>query len=93
MDNETLYREFWIKATRDKLIEMSEDLREDARVEDFDKLESDISKSDAKAVIAWIDWVTPLIRPMFSPSNTAELNRLRLMKLLREKLARRLNKS
>ena len=91
MDNEKiLYREFWIRCTKDKLIDLSEDLVHDARVEDFDKMESDICKSDAKAVIAWIDWVLPHIRPMFPVSDTTAQNRLRLMKLMREKLARRL---
>lgn len=91
MDNEKiLYREFWIKATEDKLTELTQDLVHDARVEDFDKMESDICKSDAKNVIAWIDWVTPLVRPMFPVSDTTAQNRLRLMRLMREKLARRL---
>lgn len=91
MSNETyIYREFWVRATETKLLKMTADLIDDARVQDFNKIESDICKSDAKSVIAWIDWVTPLLRPMFSPSNTTELNRLRMMKVLREKLARRI---
>ena len=96
MDNEIyLYREFWIKATETKLLDMTEDLIHDSRVRDFNKIEteSDISKSDAKNVIAWIDWVLPILRPMFPVSDTTAQNRLRLMKLMRDRLAKRLNKT
>lgn len=96
MDNEIyLYREFWIKATETKLLDMTEDLIHDSRVQDFNKIEteSDISKSDAKNVIAWIDWVLPILRPMFPVSDTTAQNRLRLMKLMRDRLAKRLNKT
>ena len=96
MDNEIyLYREFWIKATETKLLDMTEDLIHDSRVRDFNKIEteSDISKSDAKNVIAWIGWVLPILRPMFPVSDTTAQNRLRLMKLMRDRLAKRLNKT
>lgn len=96
MDNEIyLYREFWIKATETKLLDMTEDLIHDSRVQDFNKIEteSDISKSDAKNVIAWIDWVLPILRPMFPVSDTTAQNRIRLMKLMRDRLAKRLNKT
>ena len=93
MDNEILYREFWIRCTKDKLIDLSEDLVHDARVEDFDKIESDICKSDAENVIAWIDWVLPIIEPLFPVSDTVSLNRIRMMKVARSRLARRLNKT
>ena len=96
MDNEIyLYREFWIKATETKLLDMTEDLIHDSRVRDFNKIEmeSDISKSDAKNVIAWIDWVLPILRPMFPVSDTTAQNRLRLMKLMRDRLAKRVNKT
>ena len=96
MDNEMyLYREFWIKATETKLLDMTEDLIHDSRVQDFNKIEteSDISKSDAKNVIAWIDWVLPILRPMFPVSDTTAQNRLRLMKLMRDRLEKRLNKT
>ena len=95
MDNEMyLYREFWIKATETKLLDMTEDLIHDSRVQDFNKIEteSDISKSDAKNVIAWIEWATPLLRPMFSPDNTTAQNRIRLMQVLKAKLERKINK-
>jgi hypothetical protein len=96
MDNEIyLYREFWIKATETKLIEMTEDLFHDWRVQDFNRIvtESDISKSDAKNVIVWIDWVLPILRPMFPVSDTTAQNRLRLMKLMRDRLKKRVNKT
>lgn len=96
MDNEIyLYREFWIKATETKLLDMTEDLIHDSRVQDFNKIEteSDISKSDAKNVIAWIDWVLPILRPMFPVSDTTAQNRLRLMKLMRDRLKKRVNKT
>jgi hypothetical protein len=96
MDNEIyLYREFWIKATETKLLDMTEDLIHDSRVQDFNKIEteSDISKSDAKNVIAWINWVLPILRPMFPVSDTTAQNRLRLMKLMRDRLKKRLNKT
>ena len=96
MDNEIyLYREFWIKATETKLLDMTEDLIHDSRVQDFNKIEteSDISKSDAKNVIAWIDWVLPILRPMFQVSDTTAQNRLRLMKLMRDRLKKRVNKT
>ena len=96
MDNEIyLYRELWIKATETKLLDMTEDLIHDSRVQDFNKIEteSDISKSDAKNVIAWIDWVLPILRPMFPVSDTTAQNRLRLMKLMRDRLKKRVNKT
>ena len=96
MDNEIyLYREFWIKATETKLLDMTEDLIHDSRVQDFNKIEteSDISKSDAKNVIAWIDWVLPILRPMFPVSDTTAQNRLRLMKLMRDRLKKRVDKT
>ena len=88
-NDKILYREFWIRCTKDKLIDLSEDLVTDARVQDFDKMESDICKSDAESVIRWIEWATPLLRPMFSPDNTTEQNRIRLMQVLKAKLERR----
>jgi hypothetical protein len=96
MDNEIyLYREFWIKATETKLLDMTEDLIHDSRVQDFDKIEaeSDISKSDAKNVIVWINWVLPILRPMFPVSDTTAQNRLRLMKLMRDRLEKKVNKT
>lgn len=96
MDNEIyLYREFWIKATETKLLDMTEDLIHDSRVQDFNKIEteSDISKSDAKNVIAWINWVLPILRPMFPISDTTAQNRLRLMKLMRDRLEKKVNKT
>lgn len=96
MDNEIyLYREFWIRCTKDKLIDLSEDLVHDARVQDFDKIdetEGDLCKTDAESVIRWIEWATPLLRPMFSPDNTTEQNRIRLMQVLKAKLERKINK-
>ena len=96
MDNDkTLYREFWIKATEDKLIELTQDLVHDARVQDFDKIdetEGSLCKTDAESVIRWIEWATPLLRSMFSPGNTTELNRLRRMQVLKAKLERKINK-
>lgn len=95
MNNEIyLYREFWIKATETKLLDMTQDLVHDARVQDFDKIEteSDISKSDAKNVITWIDWALPILRPMFPVSDTTAQNRIRLMQVLKAKLERKINK-
>ena len=94
MDNEIyLYREFWIKATETKLLDMTEDLVHDARVEDFDKMESDICKSDAERFVSFVDWVLPIIEPLFPVSDTVSLNRIRMMKVARSRLARRLNKT
>jgi hypothetical protein len=93
MDNEILYREFWIRCTKDKLIDLSEDLVHDARVEDFDKIESDICKSDAERFVNFVDWVLPIIEPLFPVSDTVSLNRIRMMKVVRSRLARRLNKT
>lgn len=96
MDKEkTLYREFWIKTTEDKLMELTQDLVHDARVQDFDKIdetEGSLCKTDAESVIRWIEWAAPLLRSMFSPSNTTELNRLRRMQVLKAKLERKINK-
>ena len=96
MDNEkTLYREFWIKATEDKLIELTQDLVHDARVQDFDKIdetEGSLCKTDAESVIRWIEWATPLLRPMFPVSDTTAQNRIRLMQVLKAKLERKINK-
>ena len=85
-----LYREFWIIATKDKLVELSKELVDDARVKDFNKLESDICKSDAKAFISFIDWVLPMIEPLIPVSDTVAQNRIRMMKVMRSKLQRRL---
>ena len=93
MDNEILYREFWIRCTKDKLIDLSEDLVHDARVEDFDKMESDICKSDAERFVNFVDWVLPIIKPLFPVSDTTAQNRLRLMKLMRDRLKKRVNKT
>ena len=93
MDNEILYREFWIRCTKDKLIDLSEDLVHDARVEDSDKMESDICKSDAERFVNFVDWVLPIIEPLFPVSDTVSLNRIRMMKVARSRLARRLNKT
>lgn len=93
MDNEILYREFWIRCTKDKLIDLSEDLVHDARVEDFDKIESGICKSDAERFVNFVDWVLPIIEPLFPVSDTVSLNRIRMMKVARSRLARRLNKT
>lgn len=90
MDNEMLYREFWLIATKDKLVELSKDLVDDARVEDFNKMESDICKSDAKAFISFIDWALPMIEPLIPVSDTSGQNRIRMMKVMRSKLQRRL---
>lgn len=96
MNNETyLYREFWIKATETKLLDMTEDLIHDSRVQDFDKIdetEGSLCKSDAKNVIAWIDWALPILRPMFPVSDTTAQNRIRLMQVLKAKLERKINK-
>ena len=93
MENEILYREFFIRATKGKLIDLTEDLINDPRVEDFNKLDEaeSVCKTDAKTVIAWIDWVLPMIKPMIPVSDTAGMNRLRMMKVLREKLSRMYN--
>ena len=88
-----LYREFWIIATKDKLLELSQDLVDDARVEDFNKMESDICKSDAERFVNFVDWVLPIIEPLFPVSDTVSLNRIRMMKVARSRLARRLNKT
>ena len=96
MDNEIyLYREFWIKATETKLLDMTEDLIHDSRVQDFNKIEteSDISKSDAERFVSFVDWVLPIIEPLFPVSDTVSLNRIRMMKVARSRLARRLNKT
>lgn len=93
MDNEIyLYREFWIKATETKLLDMTEDLIHDSRVQDFNKIEteSDISKSDAKNVIAWINWVLPMLEPLIPVSDSIGINRLRRMKVMRSKMLRRI---
>lgn len=94
-NDKTLYREFWVKATEDKLIDLTQDLIHDARVQDFNKIdetEGDLCKTDVESVIRWIEWATPLLRPMFSPDNTTELNRIRLMQVLKAKLERKINK-
>lgn len=94
-NDKTLYREFWIKATEDKLMELTQDLVHDARVQDFDKIdetEGDLCKTDAESVIRWIEWATPLLRSMFSPGNTTEQNRIRLMQVLKAKLERKVVK-
>ena len=93
MDNEILYREFWIRCTKDKLIDLSEDLVHDARVEDFDKMESDICKSDAKYFLEWLEWVLPMLMSQYSTFGTVAQNRIRMMKVMRSRLARRLNKT
>lgn len=96
MDNEILYREFFIKATEGKLLELTNDFRTDARVDDFGKLcieEEMLCKTDAKTIIMWIDWVLPIIEPLFPVSDTVSLNRIRMMKVARSRLARRLNKT
>lgn len=90
MDNEILYREFWIKATEDKLHELTADFVDDARVQDFNKIESDICMSDAKRFVRFIDWVLPLIEPLVPVSDTVGQNRIRMMKVMREKLQRRI---
>lgn len=93
MDNEILYREFWIKATETKLVEMTKDLFHDSRVQDFNRMESDICKSDAERFVNFVDWVLPIIEPLFPVSDTVSLNRIRMMKVARSRLARRLNKT
>lgn len=93
MDNEILYREFWIKATETKLVEMTKDLFHDSRVQDFNRIESDICKSDAERFVNFVDWVLPIIEPLFPVSDTVSLNRIRMMKVARSRLARRLNKT
>lgn len=93
MDNEILYREFWIRCTKGKLVDLSEDLINDPRVEDFNKLdieEEALCKSDAKAVIAFIDWVLPMVEPLIPVSDTVAQNRIRMMKVMRSKQQRRL---
>lgn len=93
MDNEILYREFFIKCTKGKLVDLSEDLINDPRVEDFNKLdieEEALCKSDAKAVIAFIDWVLPMVEPLIPVSDTVAQNRIRMMKVMRSKQQRRL---
>lgn len=92
-DNEILYREFWIKATETKLVEMTKDLFHDSRVQDFNRIESDICKSDAERFVNFVDWVLPIIEPLFPVSDTVSLNRIRMMKVARSRLARRLNKT
>ena len=89
MDNEILYREFWVKCTESKLIDLTRDFQTDARVQDFDKMESDICKSDAEYYIRFVDWVLPIIEPQISVSDTVGRNRIRMMKVMREKLQRR----
>lgn len=96
MDNEILYREFWIRCTKDKLIDLSEDLVHDARVDDFGKLcneEEMLCKTDAKTIIMWIDWVLPIIEPLFPVSDTIAQNRIRMMKAMRSKMQRRIPKN
>ena len=96
MDNEILYREFFIKCTKGKLVDLSEDLINDPRVEDFNKLdieEEALCKSDAKAVIAFIDWVLPMVEPLIPVSDTSGRNRLRMMKAMRSKMQRRIPKN
>lgn len=90
MDNDILYREFWIRCTKDKLIDLSEDLVHDARVEDFDKIESDICKSDAKYFLEWLEWVLPMLMSQYSTFGTVAQNRIRMMKVMRTKLRRRI---
>lgn len=93
MDNEILYREFWIRCTKGKLVDLSEDLINDPRVEDFNKLdieEEALCKSDAKAVITFIDWVLPMVEPLIPVSDTVAQNRIRMMKVMRSKQQRRL---
>lgn len=93
MDNEILYREFFIKCTKGKLVDLSEDLINDPRVEDFNKLdieEEALCKTDAKTIAMWIDWVLPLLEPMFPPSDTVGQNRIRMMKVMRSKMLRRI---
>lgn len=93
MNNEkTLYREFWIKATEDKLIDLTEDLVHDARVQDFDKIdtaEGDLCKTDAERFVNFVNWVLPIIEPLFPVSDTVARNRIRMMKVMRTKLERR----
>ena len=93
MDNEILYREFWIKATETKLVEMTKDLFHDSRVQDFNRIESDICKSDAERFVNFVDWVLPIIEPLFPVSDTVSLNRIRMMKVARSRLARRIPKN
>lgn len=93
MDNEILYRELFIKATEGKLLELTNDFRTDARVDDFGKLcieEEMLCKTDAKTIIMWIDWILPIIKPLFPVSDTSAQNRIRMMKVMREKLQRRI---
>ena len=94
MDNDKyLYREFWVECTQDKLLEMTADLIDDPRVKDFNKMESDVCMTDAKTVVMWIDWVLPLLKAYYPTSDTKAQNRIRMMKVMREKLNRRIQKT
>lgn len=90
--NDILYREFFIQTTRDKLIEMTEDLIHDERVKDFGKMESDLCKTDARTVVTWIDWVLPLLKAHYPATDTKAQNRIRMMMALRSKLNRRIDR-
>lgn len=94
MEDEILYREFYIKTTADKLIEMSEDLNNDQRVQDFGKLpigeDADLCKTDVKSLISWLRWMQGVARECFKPTDTASINRVRMMGLLADKLERKI---
>lgn len=93
MENERfLYREFWVECTQDKLLEMTADLIGDERVKDFNKMESDLCKTDARTVVTWIDWVLPLLKAHYPATDTKAQNRIRMMMALRSKLNRRIDR-
>lgn len=92
MENEKIYREFWVIATEDKLLEMTADLIDDERVQDFNKIESDLCKTDARTVVTWIDWVLPLLKAHYPTTDTKAQNRIRMMMALRSKLNRRIDR-
>jgi len=91
MDDDILYREFWVKTTRQNVRELSKWLCEEVGADNFDKLNNaeEPCKTDKKSFVSMGTWILSILddHPELLKSTTDQ-NKKRMLSNMMKKLSK-----